>query len=468
MAENRTTMPPQFTQADEVFAFFQEFTNFEQKQKQTIREYRLDRMRHILSLFGDPHLSIKIIHVAGSKGKGSTSLYAAKALEALGEKTGLYSSPHVTDYRERITHAGNFVPDRLIVEGGNRILEKMKSLRGLGMDGSEDPTTFELLTLLAFMIFEKSECTYGVIETGIGGRLDATNVVEPEATVITPIELEHTDILGVTLREIAGEKAGIIKPKVPLFVSSQHEEAMQVILNTAGEKKAPVYTYSEQILSSSFSLTASGTGVTAELRDPGGERIKIDFTIPMLGRFQGENALLALSLIQNLFRPERNRLQRVLEAIAGARLPGRLELIEGEPPVILDGAHTPNSVTLVLEAYNQVFDSPPVCIFGSVTGKNAKHMASILYPQCAYIVVSRPGSFKPSEPENIYRIFSEYSSSEYTSKVQLLTDPKEAFDRALSLSEGKRPILVIGSFYMTAEIRPLCLKKADSLRKEYP
>lgn len=475
MAENPATIPAGFTRAEEVFAFFQEFTNFEQKQKQTIREYRLDRMRHILSLFGDPHLSIKVIHAAGSKGKGSTSLYIAKALEALGEKTGLYTSPHVTDYRERITFAGTFVPDSLIIDGGNRILKKMKVLQGLGMDGSDDPTTFELLTLLAFLVFEQSGCTYAVIETGIGGRLDATNVVEPEAAVITPIELEHTDILGSTLKEIAGEKAGIIKTGVPLFVSAQHEEAMEVIRKKAGEKEAPLYSYSGQVLSASFALTTAGTGVAAELRPPGtqpgvdkkisgnsftgsggeisgaAENFKADFTLPMLGKHQGENSLLALSLITELFRPDKENFDKITAAMESARLPGRLELIEGKPPVLLDGAHTPNSVTLVLQAYKQVFELPPVCIFGSVYGKNAEHMASILSPECADIIISRPGSFKPSEPEEIFRIFSKY-----TSRVELLSDPREAFDKALSLSEGKRPVLVTGSFYMVAEVRPLC------------
>ncbi|MFP4491212.1 MAG: bifunctional folylpolyglutamate synthase/dihydrofolate synthase [Spirochaetaceae bacterium] len=463
MAENPASIPTAFTGAEEVFAFFQEFTNFEQKQKQTIREYRLDRMRHILSIFGDPHLSIKVIHAAGSKGKGSTSLYIAKALEALGEKTGLYTSPHVTDYRERITFAGTFVPDTLIVAGGNRILGNMELLRGFGMDGSDDPTTFELLTLLAFLVFEEGGCTYGVIETGIGGRLDATNVVEPEAAVITPIELEHTDILGNTLREIAGEKAGIIKAGVPLFVSPQHEEPMQVLLRKAEEKKSPLYRYSDRVLSASFSLTTEGTVVAANLKNPGahGENLLVDFTLPILGKHQGENALLALSLITVLFRPDKESLGNITEALEQARLPGRLELIDGDPPVLLDGAHTPNSVGLVLDAYREVFALPPICIFGSVYGKNAEGMASILSPHCAEIIISRPGSFKPSEPEEILRIFSKYSS-----RVELLSDPRKAFEKAIALSEGCRPILVTGSFYMVAEVRPFCSAGAALLHKD--
>ncbi len=458
--EERPSVPRNpFESADEVFLFFEEFTNFEQKQKQTIREYRLDRMHEILSLFEDPHRDFDIVHVAGSKGKGSTSLYIAHALEALGIKTGLYSSPHVETYRERITFAGRFAPEALLVEAGNTIREGFDRVRNLDLEGSGDPTTFELLTLLAFLVFRNGDCSCAVIETGIGGRLDATNVVDPLASVITPIELEHTDVLGTTLPQIASEKAGIIKEGKPVFVSRQHDEAMEVLEKTAAERGAPLHLFSDEVSSASYRLTRSGTEIHAALRRFG----ELELTIGMLGSFQAENALLALIVVDSLKNislkniasdspTSKDELRTICTSFRSTRLPGRLELMGERPPILLDGAHTPASVRLALEAYDELFSEPPICIFGSVYGKNAKKMAEILSPRCREIIISRPGIFKPSRPEELHTIFSGHRKD-----TQLLVDAGKAFERAVSLSAERIPILVIGSFYMVAGIRPHAL-----------
>jgi dihydrofolate synthase/folylpolyglutamate synthase len=201
----------------EAFAYIESFTNFEKKTTMVEREYRLDRMRFLLSSFGNPERAFKTIHVAGSKGKGSTAAFAASILAASGEKTGLYTSPHVASYRERITVNGEEYPDGAYVSAVGRIRDFVESMDEADFPGGTSPTTFELLTLLGFLMFKESSCRWAVIETGIGGRLDATNLILPEVSVLTPIELEHTDILGSTIAAIAREKAGIIKPEFRSF-----------------------------------------------------------------------------------------------------------------------------------------------------------------------------------------------------------------------------------------------------------
>jgi dihydrofolate synthase / folylpolyglutamate synthase len=431
--------------AEDVYAFFLEFTDFEQKEKQTIREYRLDRMRGILSLFDDPHLAVKPIHIAGSKGKGSTALYIAKMLEARGVKVGLYSSPHVSGYEERISFAGIPVPQELIAEQGRQVADALPRIRGLELDGSGEPTTFELFTLLAFLVFRESRCGYAVIETGIGGRLDATNVVHPALTVITPIEREHTDILGDTLERIAFEKAGIIKEGIPVCISRQHEAARKVLHETARKRRAPFFDLTSSLRRFEVRQSPSGTLVAADLEGIGG----IEFHLAMLGSFQAENALLALLAMQVLLREERFEAGSLLESIKNARLPGRLELCDGRPPILLDVAHTPVSVSLVLDTYDSLFAQKPICIFGSVIGKRTEEMAKILCPRGEKIIISRPGTFKPNDPPAVHRVFSSLRDD-----VPLILEAEEALAEALRLSHGTRPVLILGSFYMVGELRP--------------
>ena len=197
---------------EDVFAWTESFTNLE---KGTLpfdkRNYRLDRMRRLLGLFDDPDSGLRIIHVAGTKGKGSTSALLACILDAAGHRTGLYTSPHVTSAFERISIAGELPRPDLLVRIGREVQDVVDSLPRDGIPGHFAPTTFELYTLLAFLYFREAGCEEAVIEVGIGGRLDATNVVMSEAAVITPLDLEHMDVLGNTIEQIAFEKAGIIK-----------------------------------------------------------------------------------------------------------------------------------------------------------------------------------------------------------------------------------------------------------------
>lgn len=430
---------------EDVFAWTESFTNLE---RGTLpfdkRNYRLDRMRRLLGLFDDPDSGLRIIHVAGTKGKGSTSVLLASVLDADGHRTGLYTSPHVASAFERIAIAGEEPRPDLLVRLGREVQRAIDSLPTSGMPGHFSPTTFELYTLLAFLYFREAGCDEAVIETGIGGRLDATNVVMSEASVITPLDLEHTDILGDTIEKIAFEKAGIIKPGAPSFIGFQPPAAKLVFRETAKERGSPVAFLDEELESLATRLDPQGTTFQLTLRrdDP------VEFRLSLLGEFQAENAALACLTLRRT-RPE-IPIARYRDGLLAASLPGRMEVVGSNPPVVLDGAHTPLAVSRLLDSFDRIFPGEAVLVFGSVSGKRPREMAAILGRRFHRIIISTPGTFKESDPELVHQIFHAVNE-----RTLLEKDPVTALEKAREASGGTRPILVTGSFYMVAEIRRL-------------
>ena len=443
-----------FTDFDSACAHIESFTNLAKSMNYTVRTYRLDRMQALLDHFDHPEADFKAIHVAGSKGKGSTALFIAEGLTAIGYRTGLYSSPHVTSYRERFTLSGLFFDDHFLLSTANFMLEGLKQFHFQEEYGYTSPTTFELLTLLGFLLFSRSGCDYAVIETGLGGRLDATNVVTPVMSVITPIELEHTAILGDTIAAIAGEKAGIIKPGVPVTVSLQQPDAREVIARRA-EELGCACSFLEDCISSIRSSTDTMGEQTAITWQNG---IRDSLILAMRGSFQAENAATALHVLRTLelFDPERS-----LPAIARAKLPGRLELIRENPSIFIDGAHTERSVSRVFASFRSLFPTGGVLIFGAVEGKNHARMAELALEYFNKIIISTPGSFKKSDPAALYDLFCDRIAANSLKEIdiRLVQDPSEALDRAFEMAEEHHGvILTTGSFYMAAEIRNLvCL-----------
>lgn len=433
---------------DQAFSYIESFTNLEKKPVTSMRPYRLDRMKALLELFGNPQNQIKTVHISGSKGKGSTGVYIASALKESGLVTGLYTSPHVSSYKERITIAGQEIEDEIIVSQAEIIRRRVSALDASLLPGQSDPTTFELLTLLAYLVFVVVGCQWAVIETGIGGRLDATNVLLPNATVHTLVELEHTEILGNTVAEIAFEKAGIMKPGIPAFCGHQKQEAEEVFANRARQIGAPITFVREKVRS--METFEDGSATRVDLSFDTGESASL--TPGMMGAFQVENAVLAYLVADHILR--RNgvsddvRRQALRNGITKGRLPGRMELLRTDPPIMLDAAHTPSSVQRLLESYTRIYPDPALLIFGSVLGKNPGAMAKILAPAFKSVIISTPGTFKQSDPEAVYREFRALNDC-----TELILDPEFAFRRALAVSENRIPILVAGSFYMIGEIR---------------
>ncbi len=439
-------MSNRFKSVDEAFSFIESFINFERSKKQTIRDYRLDRMKKLLDHFENPDKSLKTVHLAGSKGKGSTAMFLASALNAAGEKTGLYSSPHISDYRERISLGGHFFENSIYIETASEIAEGIKTFILDDETGSNEPTTFELLTLMAFMIFKKTGCKWAVIETGIGGRLDATNVITPLASVITHIEMEHADILGDTIEKIASEKAGIIKKEVPVFSGKQMAIVAEVLQKKAQIMEAPLIVLDNKIDNSDILVTSDGTEVSFQI-----DNENFHFNLRTVGTVQAENALLAWLVLLQLLQPDDHLKKLLIQGINKAKLPGRFEIVTKEGlSFVFDGAHTPVSINRLLESWNNIFKKKGILIFGSVADKNPSEMAKLLSPHFDKIIISTPGTFKESYPEEVYEIFKKYSED-----IQLIKDPVKAYRATLKLSNGITPVLVTGSFYMVSEIRKL-------------
>ncbi len=451
--------------AEEAFGFLESFANFEKSRKQTIRDYRLDRMEKLLEHFGNPHKNLKLIHIAGSKGKGSTGILAASALKGLGIKTGLYTSPHVGTYRERISLGGSFFDDAVYIKAVEDIEEGLKGFRLSDDTGSGEPTTFELLTLMAFMIFSREGCSWAVIETGIGGRLDATNVIIPEAVIITPVEMEHADILGDSIEKIAGEKAGIIKKGVPVFSAPQRPEVMKILREKASGSGSKFHTTDEWFEKITSGNSLEGNSVV--LQPKSGKTVNMK--LQLRGKIQAENAALAYCCISALRKygvldhdPAGISFESaVCTGMGNAVLPGRFEVIEkSSTQFILDGAHTAGSVSKLATTYLEIFGNGGVMIFGSVTGKDPAGMARILADLFDVIIISTPGTFKESNPESVFETFRKLKS-----RVFLEKDPAKALETAikyaeeLSDTEKTVPVLATGSFYMAGEIRNLLIQR---------
>lgn len=432
-------MLQKFVDIDEAFTWIESFTNLEKDAKERKRHYRPERMAEVLEYFGNPHLACRVIHTAGSKGKGSTSVLLASALSQNGWKTGLYTSPHVLHYRERIQIDSSPLEDQKYIDCISSIKEKLD----IRLPGRTEPTTFELLTLLAFQLFKEENCDFCVIETGLGGRLDATNAVKPEASVLTPIELEHTQWLGDTLEAIAGEKAGIIKPDTPVFSAPQKAEVESVFRRKASEQNAPFKILNEQIKNIDSTVSSEGTSYTIEYRD--GRNVVGKLRLP--GHIQAWNAALALSVLTTLY-PEVDE-SIWLEGFAKANLPGRMEILSKDPLIVLDGSHTPRSVTLALESFYSISNenADKILLFACQDDKDAETMAGILSGAFSKIVITTPGFFKKSSPERVYKAFSSIRKG-----CILEEDPGKALKLVLA---EEMDVLIMGSFILAGAVKEI-------------
>ena len=442
----------EFKTFDQVVEYMEHFTNLERKtDKYSTRTYRLDRMQAIMDVLGNPQRKYKTIHVAGSKGKGSTASYIAAGLKAMGYKVGLYMSPHVSDYRERFTLCGQFVPDSDLVLVGNHLASALVGFRFCDQLGENEPTTFELYTAFAFLLFAHLGCQWGVIETGLGGRLDATNILLPEASVITPIELEHCDILGDTLAKIAWEKSKIIKIGCPSFSALQSAEALEVLRSEA------------RTCSSSFSYLGDFALHLDEHCVVFNDGSSYSFNLAMPGLVQAQNCALAILVLKTLGLFDASVSLLALEAVA---LPGRMEKIEWERTLYLDGAHTRNSMGQLLKTFRSIYPvsssvsssvssfggcRPGVCIFGCVAGTNVDAMADEVLSCFDKIVVCRPGTFKKSDPQGIYSLLLSRRRPGQT--VVLRESASAALAWVLENSVESEPVLACGSFYLAGVIK---------------
>ncbi len=443
----------EFTSFEQIVNYMEHFTNLEKKTNlYSVRTYRLDRMQALMQALGNPQNTYKTIHIAGSKGKGSTASYIASGLKAAGYKVGLYMSPHVTDYRERFTLCGQFIQDELLIATGNRLQHLLESFRFCDQLGKNEPTTFELYTAFAFLLFHELGCQWAVIETGLGGRLDATNILLPQASVLTPIELEHTDILGSTISKIAIEKSKIIKPNVIAFTSSQQPDALEVFRNEARAQHSTLYEFDKEIKTLDTWFKTGTQQVKVSFID----RFETSYNLSMWGSVQAQNSALALLVLRTLGLYRKGLTEKAFEE---NKLPGRLEKVDWLRPLYLDGAHTQNSLGHLLETFKEMYPNvvtTGVCIFGSVNGKNHDAMCDEVLNCFDKIIVCRPGTFKKSDPQALYDMLNTkvMTCEKWKNKeIYLRCEAKDALILAYELTKENEPVLACGSFYLAGVIK---------------
>ena len=428
----------EFRTFEQVVTYMESFMNLERRtDRYSNRTYRLDRMQALMEHLGNPQNSYHTIHVAGSKGKGSTASYIAAGLKAAGFVTGLYMSPHVSDYRERFTLSGSFVPDDKLVATGNELAQSLEDFHFNDDLGDTDPTTFELYTAFAFLLFRNLGCTWAVIETGLGGRLDATNILLPEASVLTPIELEHTEILGSTIALIAAEKSKIIKQNRPSFSAFQTDEALSVFKAEAMARNSDFHYLGDYVSSVTDNHIALKDGY------------ETDLNLSMCGLVQAQNCALALLVLRTLglYRPGVTE-----KALESNTLPGRMELVRWERPLYLDGAHTQNSMDALIGTFRKLYPGRNgICIFGALSGKNHSAMAASILSAFDTVVVSRPGTYKKNDPEALYELLLSMKRPGQT--VVLKEEASEALSYCLEHTQKDEPVLAAGSFYLAGAIK---------------
>ncbi|MDR2618695.1 MAG: tetrahydrofolate synthase, partial [Treponema sp.] len=425
-----------FGNSASVFEWISSFINFERDLSS--KSFKLNRMRRFAELADHPELCAPAIHVAGSKGKGSVTGMAAAMLEAWGIKTSRYASPHVSDFRERISLGNRFFDESFYTLGGNALRAVTETL----INEENEPTYFELMTMWFFLVSRISGCEAMAVETGLGGRLDATNILDPAVSAITVIELEHTETLGNTLEAIAGEKAGIIKKGKPLVLAEQNGKALEVFRQKAWEQKSPLLYFPEWGTISNLKISRSGTAFDLELKDPGKAEslgIRADpvvlegLHIPIPGDIQAANAGLAALAVKTAFPgiPD----QAVRKGLEGFTLPARFERLRSDPAFIIDGAHTARSAAECIKTFTCLYGEKGLLLFGCASGKDVHSMAEILVPHFSRIIITAPGTFKKSSPTEVYSVFAEEGKKAGNSPdIAFCPGTAQAVDLALKVS----------------------------------
>jgi dihydrofolate synthase/folylpolyglutamate synthase len=379
-----------------------------------------------------------------------------------GFRVARYMSPHVVDIRERICLGDTYFSEDIYCSAGDELCNITEVLLPAASnplfdsetaDGTE-PTYFELLTLLYFLCARNANCNVMVAETGMGGRLDSTNVLDPLVSVINIIELEHTGFLGNTITEIAGEKAGIIKQNKPLILAEQNEGAFDVFMRKTREKNSPLFYLPDIAELSDVNVTQQGTDFTLSFKktnnlsplfpDP------LSLSINISGKAQAGNAALAVTAVKTAF-PNIGE-DAVCGALKSLNIPGRFEKISEDPLFIIDGAHTQKSLELCIDTFCSLYGEGGVLVFGCAADKDEKVMAKIASPHFEKIIITTPGTFKASNPALVFEAFKANACD----KTLLITDTQEAVITAIKLARGKNlPVLGTGSFYLVSEIRNL-------------
>ncbi len=404
--------------------------------------YDLRRVEALLERLGNPHLKTATVHIAGTKGKGSTAAMTAAALAAAGYRTGLFTSPHLIDLRERIRVDGRMITRRDLVRLMDRLRPEVEAVNREAAYGKL--TTFELLAALGFMHFAEQRVDFQVVEVGLGGRLDATNVVRPEVCVITAISLDHTDVLGDTLAQIAAEKAGIIKEGAPVVSAEQPQEARAVIARTCRDKNCRLIEVGRDITCREVNATLEGQRL--EVR---GRRGAYGLDLPLLGSFQQGNAAAAVGALETLMEKGfKIAAADIARGLAQVRWPGRFQVLRKRPLTVVDGAHNPASAAELVKAVARYAGGkkPKALVVGTSSDKDYKGLADTLGPSFDIIIVTRSRHPRALDAAVLAVAFRPHSG-----EVRTAPSVAAALDAALMAAGKNGLVCASGSLFIVGE-----------------
>lgn len=412
----------------------------------------LERIRSLMERMGNPHNNLKIIHIGGTNGKGSTTAMLQAILQQAGYRAGMFISPHLHDYRERISINGRLIPPEDVVSG---ISEMRPFLEKMVEEGLEHPTEFEVSTALALCYFAKEKPDYVLLEVGLGGAIDSTNIATPLVSVLTSIGMDHMDYLGPTIEQITRVKAGIIKQGVPVVTSAGQPESLKILEEYAGDKKAKLIRIGqdvrwEMIEGQANCFTYHGLKETLPAIE-----------LSLLGEHQFANAATALAVCEVLRDDYGAEIttQALREGLKTVRWPGRLELISQNPKVLLDGAHNVDGIRSLVKALHTYAEGllrrkRLLLCLGMLRDKEIEEVVELIVPLADEIFVTKPDSPRAGEWEYVGRQAAKYLDP---GRINFIEDPVQAACQGLKKLQPGDMLCVTGSLYMLAPVRKYLL-----------
>lgn len=410
--------------------------------------YGLERTYKLLELLDNPQDKLKIIHVAGTNGKGSTTAMITSMLKGAGYKVGMYTSPFLEEFEERIQING----ENISKEKFAQLMTKIKYVVDKVIeDGYNHPTEFEIITVLMFLYFATEKVDFAVVEVGLGGRLDSTNVITPILSVITSISFDHTNLLGNTLEEIAREKAGIIKEGIPTLIYPQEEIVERVLREKCEELGAKLYKINKD--------DAKLVEIIKKDKIYQLVKVKLDdeyaVKLPLLGEHQILNlavALKALEVIKD--KAPKLNMESIVKSLATVRWNGRLEIMSDSPYVVIDGAHNIQGITQLDKNIKKYFEYKDMyLILGILADKDVEHMVKVITPKAKKVFTVTPNSMRAETAEELLEEVKKYNES-----CEAYNAYKNAFEDALKLCKKDDLLLISGSLYMIGEMRGIIKK----------
>ncbi|MCP5003875.1 MAG: bifunctional folylpolyglutamate synthase/dihydrofolate synthase [Planctomycetes bacterium] len=427
---------------------YERLTNY----KYDLVNFNLGRMKEILSVLKNPHDGGSYVHVAGTKGKGSTAIMIATALKGMGYKTGLFTSPHLVSLEERMKVNGSTISRKMVVDLMNEL--KFFIERKRVEDFNISPTYFETVTAIALACFARKEVDMSVLEVGLGGRLDATNIVTPLVSVITTIGYDHTDKLGHSLGSIAGEKAGIIKEGKPVVSSLQDPEALFTISRVCGERKSRLFLIGKEVLIRDAGRVERDGSYCTECTISTWRREYKDIVLPLVGIHQVENCATALGALEVLSDEGKIEIdcENVRVALRGVKLPARIEVVSGKPLMVLDTAHTIASMKALKESLSENFSFDNLVILLGLSGdKDLEGVLRAITTAADELILTRTGNPREAEPDQLADVARQFFHKEPI----VIENIGDALNEAMKIADMNSLICVTGSFYLAGEVKKI-------------